>query len=71
VSLVNIDENWPPFLHSPDSACRLLGFSRGKLANILASGELRASKVGKRIVIRHSDIEDLLARTAIKPGENS
>jgi excisionase family DNA binding protein len=69
VSLANVDENWPPFVHSPDSACRLLGFSRGKLANLIASGELKASRIGKRIVIRHSDVEALLERTAIKPGE--
>lgn len=71
MSLANVDENWPPFVHSTDSACRLLGFSRGNLARMIASGELKASRIGKRIVIRHSDVEALLERTAIKPGENS
>jgi excisionase family DNA binding protein len=71
VSLANVDENWPPIVHSTDSACRLLGFSRGNLARMIASGELKASRVGKRILIRHSDVEALLERTAIKPGDKS
>jgi excisionase family DNA binding protein len=69
VSLANVDDNWPPFVHSPDSACRLLGFSRGNLARMIASGELKASRVGKRILILHSDVEKLLERKVIRPGE--
>ena len=71
MSLANVDDNFPPFVHSVDGACRLLGFRRGNLASLIASGELKASRVGKRILIPHSEVEKLLERTTIKPGENS
>jgi excisionase family DNA binding protein len=69
VSLANVDDNRPPFVHSIDGLCRFVGFSRGNIAGMIASGELKASRVGKRILIQHSEVEKLLERTTIKPGE--
>ncbi len=48
--------------YSDASAAALLGCSRRHVGNLRASGALKYSKIGKRIVIRHRDLVALLDR---------
>jgi excisionase family DNA binding protein len=56
-----------PFVFSIAGFCKSFGFSRGKVDGMIKSGEIRASRIGKRVVIARSEADDLLERTRIKP----
>ena len=38
---------------------------------MIAAGEIKASRAGKRILIARSELEALLERNVIKPGETA
>jgi excisionase family DNA binding protein len=46
-----------PLLVSITESCRLLGVGRTKLYELIASGELRIRKIGRKSLISMSDLE--------------
>jgi excisionase family DNA binding protein len=70
MSLSNIAENAPYALGLNDF-CRETGLGRSNVSNLIAAGEIKASRVGKRILIARSEVEALLERNVIKPGETA
>jgi excisionase family DNA binding protein len=47
------------------SCAELLGVSEDHVRGLIAQGKLNAYRVGKRIVVKHSDLEDLLHRNKV------
>jgi excisionase family DNA binding protein len=70
MSLSNIAEN-APYAIGLNDFCRETGLGRSKLSNMIAAGEIKASRVGKRILIARSEVGALLERNVIKPGETA
>jgi excisionase family DNA binding protein len=68
MSLINIADCEPIALGLNDF-CRAVGLGRSNVCAMIAAGEIKASKVGKRVLIARSEAEALLERNAIKPGE--
>jgi excisionase family DNA binding protein len=58
----------PVGLRLPDAA-RALGVSTRTVRRLVARGDLRASRIGRVIVIELRAIEEFLARTRISGGE--
>lgn len=51
-----------PLAHSPESAARRLGTNTRAVYTLLAAGELRSIKLGKRRLIPDTELQRLLAR---------
>jgi excisionase family DNA binding protein len=51
------DEKMQPLLCSITESCRLLGVGRTKLYEVIASGELRIRKIGRKSLIAMSDLQ--------------
>jgi excisionase family DNA binding protein len=51
-----------PLLVSITDSCRLLGVGRTKLYELIASGELRLRKIGRKSLIATSDLQRLAER---------
>ena len=51
-----------PLAHSPESAAKRLGLPLRSIYNLLAEGELRSTKIGKRRLIPDSELQRLLQR---------
>jgi excisionase family DNA binding protein len=56
------------YCHSDTSAARFLGVARRTIANLRQRGDLPYSKIGRRTVIRHSDLVALLERNRVRVG---
>lgn len=46
--------------HSIKNACAMLDLSRGTLHRMIAAGDLRVSRVGKKVIVPHSELERLV-----------
>ena len=57
-------------LYSIDEAAAWLGFHRNTIKKWIASGELVATRPGRRFRIRQSDLDDFLRRKQITPKQN-
>jgi len=51
------DAQTPPILVSRRTAARLLNLSVRTISQLIASGELRAKRVGKRVLLLRDDLE--------------
>lgn len=51
-----------PLAHSPESAARRIGTNTRAIYTLLATGELRSIKLGKRRLIPDAELQRLLAR---------
>ena len=51
-----------PLAHSPDAAARRLGVSLRQIYNLIAAGEIRSAKSGKRRLIADEDLKAYLRR---------
>jgi len=49
-----------PMAHDPVTAGQLLGVSRATVDRLIASGELRAKRAGRRVLISEAAIRDFL-----------
>jgi len=49
-------------LLSPDEAARCLGLPRTRVYDLLRTGELRSSKIGRRRVITRVELDQFVAR---------
>jgi hypothetical protein len=67
MSLTNISGREPIAL-SLNDFCRAVGLGRSSL---IAAGEIKASKIGKRVLIARAEAEALLERNVVKPGESA
>ncbi|WP_075217337.1 helix-turn-helix domain-containing protein [Mongoliimonas terrestris] len=52
----------PPLSYRINSACRVLGIGRTKLYNLISLGEIKPIRIGRRVLIPHSELETLLRR---------
>jgi excisionase family DNA binding protein len=68
MSLSKISED-APFALGLNDFCHETGLGRSNVSNMIAAGDIKASRIGKRIVIARSEVEALLERNVIKPGE--
>jgi excisionase family DNA binding protein len=59
-----------PLARSLDEAARLLGVSRRHLERLIGDGRLRSVRLGRRRVIPHDALEDLLADRHPQPEES-
>lgn len=50
-----------PLAYSPNEAAKAIGHSRTRVYELIASGQLRAKKDGRRTVILHAELERYLA----------
>jgi hypothetical protein len=46
--LANVAENAPPIAYSLNDFCRAVGLGRSNVSYMIAAGEIKASRVGKR-----------------------
>lgn len=51
-----------PLAHSPDSAAKRIGTNTRAIYNLIASGELRSFKLGKRRLIPDAECQRLVQR---------
>jgi excisionase family DNA binding protein len=51
----------PPIAYPINDACKALGVKRSYLYELLARGELRAKKLGRRTVIERCELERFVA----------
>lgn len=51
-----------PLAHSPDSAAQRLGVSTRSVYNLIATGELKSFKIGKRRLITDPELQRLVER---------
>jgi len=51
-----------PLAHSPESAARRIGTNTRAIYNLIASGELRSFKLGKRRLIPDAECQRLVAQ---------
>ncbi len=58
-------EGRSPLVLSVEEAAGLLGISRGLAYELVARGELPHLRLGRRIVIPRTALEDLLNKTAV------
>jgi hypothetical protein len=58
-----------PLVLSMADFCREVGLCRANVSARIADGEIKASRVGKRILIPSSEAKALLERNVIRPGE--
>lgn len=56
-------------VYSREEAARLLGIGRTALDILIKSGDLKASKLALRVLIRGADIFAMLEKTRIPPGQ--
>lgn len=56
--------NQEALCYTLERAAELLGCTRRHVVNLRKRGELRFVRLGRRVVIRHADLVDLLARNA-------
>jgi excisionase family DNA binding protein len=47
--------------------CRETGLGRSNVSSMIARGEIKASRVGKRVLIARSEVQALLERNLIMP----
>lgn len=59
---VNHTANFEPLAHSPDSAARRMGLSTRAVYSLIAAGELRSFKAGKRRLIPDTECQRLVQR---------
>jgi excisionase family DNA binding protein len=52
----------PPLAHSPDSAAQRIQVSPRAIYALIAKGELRSFKIGKRRLITDSELQSLVLR---------
>ena len=52
----------PPLAHSPDSAAQRIQVSPRAIYALIAKGELRSFKIGKRRLIPDSELQSLVQR---------
>jgi excisionase family DNA binding protein len=55
---------------APNTAAQMLAVSLSTVNRLMKSGELRASKINRRVPIRLDDIEKMLARHPIQPTKS-
>ena len=70
MSLSYVSDREPLVLSIADF-CREVGLCRANVSARIAAGEIKASRVGKRILISSSEAKALLERNVIKPGETA
>lgn len=71
MSLTNISDREPIAL-SLNDFCRAVGLGRSNVCSLIAAGEIKASKIGKRLFLTaRAEAEALLERNVIKPGESA
>lgn len=59
------DNNGPqPLAYSVRDAARVMSLGTTRIKQLIALGEIRASKVGKRTLVDAQSLRDLLARAA-------
>jgi excisionase family DNA binding protein len=51
---------------APRTAAQILGVSLSTITRLIRDGELRASKIQRRVLVRLDDIDRMLARHPIK-----
>lgn len=51
-----------PLAHSPDSAAKRIGTNTRAIYNLIATGELRSFKLGKRRLIPDAECQRLIQR---------
>ncbi len=56
----------PRLTYSPGEAATLTGLSERSIRYLIASGRLGHCRIGRRILIRYSDLEALLRRHAVR-----
>jgi len=59
---MNTSQEIEPLAHSPDAAARRLGVSQRSIYHLIALGELRSAKIGKRRLIPDEELKSYLAR---------
>lgn len=59
---MNDTPNLDPLAHSPDSAAKRIGTNTRAIYNLLASGELRSFKLGKRRLIPDAELQSFIER---------
>lgn len=67
LQLVALREKMAERMYTLEQAAAWLGFHRKTVRQWINSGELVASRPGKKYVIRQSDLDDFLRRKQIKP----
>ncbi len=58
----------PPLAHSPDSAGQRLSVPTRQIYNLIASGQLRSFKQGKRRLIPDSELQNFVQRNLAQAG---
>lgn len=53
-----------PISVSIHEATRLTSISRSKIYELLGEGKLRSTKIGRRVLIKYSDLESLVSEAA-------
>jgi excisionase family DNA binding protein len=66
MSLITSDSS-PTYALGLADFCRETGLGRSNVSSLIVRGEIKASRVGKRVLIARSEVEALLARNVIKP----
>jgi excisionase family DNA binding protein len=51
----------PPLIMSVKESCVYVGLSERKLRQVIASGQLKVARIGAKIIIRRSSLDELLA----------
>lgn len=54
--------NQPRIAYGLGEAAGLIGISSSKLRKLIRSGELRSTRVGRRVLLRSTEIDKLLRR---------
>jgi excisionase family DNA binding protein len=62
------EEKILPLAHSPDRAAQRLGISTRKAYDLIANGELRSYKDGKRRLIPDSECQNYVQRKMAQAG---
>ena len=57
-----------PLAHSPESAAKRIGTNTRAIYNLIASGELRSFKLGKRRLIPDAECQRLVQRKLAQAG---
>jgi len=61
-----VTDTLPPLAHSPDRAAQRLGVSTRSVYNLIACGELRSFKIGKRRLITDPELQEFVERKLAK-----
>jgi excisionase family DNA binding protein len=66
MSLITSDSS-PTYALGLADFCRETGLGRSNVSSMIARGEIKASRVGKRVLIARSEVQALLERNLIMP----